>query len=51
VSFAICRRELAAVVAALPADVAAAAEARGRARDLWATAEELPAELEAAGWA
>jgi predicted ATPase/DNA-binding SARP family transcriptional activator len=49
-TFAVCRRELAVVVAALPADVAAAAETRGRARDLWATAEELLAELEAAGW-
>jgi predicted ATPase/class 3 adenylate cyclase len=43
-------RELAAVAAGLPADVVAAAQARGRARDLWATARELLAELEARGW-
>jgi len=41
---------LAAIVAALPPDIAAAAQARGRARDLWATARELLAEVEAAGW-
>jgi len=49
-SFAVYRRELAAIAAALPADVAAAAQTRGRERDLWATAEELLAELSAAGW-
>ena len=46
----VARRELAAIVAALPPDIAAAAQARGRARDLWATARELLAEVEAAGW-
>jgi tetratricopeptide (TPR) repeat protein len=46
-SMAIYGRELAAVAAALPADVEAAAQARGRARDLWVTARELLAELEA----
>jgi hypothetical protein len=35
-----------AVAASLPPDVVAAAQARGRARDLWETAEELLAELE-----
>ncbi|HEY3229351.1 MAG TPA: tetratricopeptide repeat protein, partial [Roseiflexaceae bacterium] len=44
-SFAVWRRELAAIAAMLPANVAAAAEARGRARDLWATVEELLVEL------
>jgi hypothetical protein len=39
-------RHLAAASAQLPPDVVAAAEERGRARDLWATAEELLAELE-----
>jgi len=34
----------------LPPEVAQAAQARGRERDLWATAHELLAELEAAGW-
>jgi predicted ATPase/transcriptional regulator with XRE-family HTH domain len=43
-------RELAAVAAALPAEAAAAAQARGQARDLWATARELLTELESAGW-
>ena len=37
---------IAAVAAALPPDVVAAAQERGRARDLWATARELLAELE-----
>ena len=39
-------REMAAVAARLPADVAAAAEARGRAGDLEATLAGLAAELE-----
>jgi predicted ATPase/class 3 adenylate cyclase/tetratricopeptide (TPR) repeat protein len=43
-------RELAAIVAALPPDIAAAAQERGRARDLWATACDLLTELETAGW-
>jgi hypothetical protein len=38
-------RHLAAVAAALPAEVCQAAQARGWARDLWATARELLAEL------
>ena len=42
--------QFAAVATRLPADVAALAQARGQARDLWATAQELLAELEAAGW-
>ncbi|HEU5099909.1 MAG TPA: tetratricopeptide repeat protein, partial [Roseiflexaceae bacterium] len=46
----IARGELAEIAAALPVDVAAAAQARGQALDLWATARELLAELEAAGW-
>jgi len=41
----IAGRELAAVAAGLPAEVREAAQARGRARDLWATAQELLAEL------
>jgi predicted metal-dependent hydrolase len=36
----------AAAVATLPPEVVAAAQERGRARDLWATAEELIEELE-----
>jgi predicted ATPase len=47
---AVYQRELTAVAAALPAEAAAAAQERGRARELWATARELLAELEAAGW-
>jgi predicted ATPase/class 3 adenylate cyclase len=47
---AVYQRELAAVAAALPAEAAAAAQERGQARDLWATARELLADLEAAGW-
>jgi tetratricopeptide (TPR) repeat protein len=43
-------RPLEAVVAALPPDIAAAAQARGRALDLWATAATLQAELTASGW-
>jgi len=49
-SMAVYGRELAAVAAALPADVAAAAQARGLACDLSATARELLAELESTGW-
>jgi len=41
----IAGREIAAAAAVLPPDVAAAARRRGRARDLWATTEELLAEL------
>jgi predicted ATPase len=39
-------RYIAAVAATLPPEVVAAAQERGRARDLWATVEELLAELE-----
>jgi tetratricopeptide (TPR) repeat protein len=39
-------REIAAAAATLPPDVVAAAQERGRARDLWVTMEELLAELE-----
>jgi hypothetical protein len=39
-------REITSTAASLPPDVVAAAEARGRARDLWATVEELLGELE-----
>ena len=39
-------QRIAALAAALPPVVAAAAQARGQARDPWATAEELRAELE-----
>jgi hypothetical protein len=39
-------RHIAAATAALPPDAVAAAGERGRTRDLWATAEELLAELE-----
>ena len=42
-------RELAAVAAALPPEVRDAAQARGRARDLWATAQELLDELQEEG--
>ncbi len=49
-SKAVARRELSMIAAALPADVAVAAQARGQAFDFWATARELLAELEAAGW-
>ena len=38
-------RHIAAVAASLPPEVVAAAQERGRARDLWATAEELLAEF------
>jgi ATP/maltotriose-dependent transcriptional regulator MalT len=39
-------RRIAAAAAGLPQDAVAAAQERGRARDLWATVEELLAELE-----
>ena len=39
-------KHIAAAAATLPPDVVAAAEERGRARDLWATAQELLEELE-----
>jgi hypothetical protein len=39
-------RHIAAIAETLPAEVVAAAQERGRTRDLWATAEELLAELE-----
>jgi tetratricopeptide (TPR) repeat protein len=42
----VCGKHIAAVAATLPPDVVAAAQQRGRARDLWETAEELLAELE-----
>ena len=42
----IAGREIAAAAEALPPDVVAAAQARGRARDLWATVEELLDEIE-----
>jgi hypothetical protein len=38
-------RHIAAVAATLPLEVVTAAQERGRARDLWATAEELLVEL------
>jgi tetratricopeptide (TPR) repeat protein len=38
-------KHIAAAAAALPPDVVAAAQERGRARDLWATVEELLVEL------
>jgi tetratricopeptide (TPR) repeat protein len=38
-------RRIAAAATALPPDIIAAAQDRGRARDLWATVEELAAEL------
>ncbi len=40
-------KHIAAVAATLPPDVVAAAQERGRARDLWTTAAELLVELEA----
>jgi predicted ATPase/DNA-binding SARP family transcriptional activator len=42
----IAGRRIASLAATLPPDMVAAAQARGRARDLWATVEELMAELE-----
>jgi tetratricopeptide (TPR) repeat protein len=41
----IASRRLAAIAATLPPEVAAAAQARGQARDLWAAAKELLEEL------
>jgi DNA-binding SARP family transcriptional activator len=41
----IAGREIAAAASTLPPEVVAAAEERGRARDLWATVEELLVEL------
>lgn len=43
-------RELRAILAALPPDVAAAARARGEGRDYWEAVAELLGELEAEGW-
>ena len=43
-------QRLDAASTALPPEAAQPAQKRGRARDLWATARELLAELEAAGW-
>jgi tetratricopeptide (TPR) repeat protein len=43
----IAGRHIAAIAATLPPEVVEAAQARGRARDLWETASELLAELEA----
>ena len=39
-------KQIAAAAKGLPPEVVAAAQERGRARDLWATAEELLEELE-----
>jgi len=41
-------RHIAVVATTFPTDVVAAAQKRGQARDLWATAEELVDEIE--GW-
>jgi tetratricopeptide (TPR) repeat protein len=49
-SKAVARHELIAVTTSLPADVAVTAQERGRARNLWTTAQELLVELEAVGW-
>ena len=43
----VCGKPIAAVAATLPPEVVAAAQERGRARDLWVTAQELLEELEA----
>jgi tetratricopeptide (TPR) repeat protein len=43
-------RQLAELVSGLPPEIVAAAQERGRQRDLWATGQELLEELEAAGW-
>lgn len=40
-------RHIIAVAATLPLEMVTAAQARGRARDVWATAKELLVELEA----
>jgi hypothetical protein len=42
-------REIAALAESLPPDVVAAAQERGRGRDLWATVRELLIELEGEG--
>jgi hypothetical protein len=42
----IAGREIETLAETLPPEVAANAKERGRARDLWATVEELLAELE-----
>jgi DNA-binding SARP family transcriptional activator/predicted ATPase len=47
----IAGRYIRAATVDLPADVVAAAQARGRALDWWATAETLLEELRALGWA
>ena len=39
-------KHIAAVAATLPPEVVAAAQERGKARDLWATAEEMLKELQ-----
>jgi tetratricopeptide (TPR) repeat protein len=46
----IAGRHIAAVAGTLPPGVAAEAEARGKARELWETAAELSAELKELGW-
>jgi predicted ATPase/DNA-binding SARP family transcriptional activator len=46
----IAGRHMAEIAATLPPEVAAEAEACGRARDLWESAAELSEELEALGW-
>lgn len=43
-------REIRTIIAALPPDVAAAAQARWAGRDVWQAGAELLAELEADGW-
>lgn len=43
---AVAGRQIAAVAETLPPEEVAAAQARGKARDLWGTAAELLAELE-----
>ena len=43
-------RELVAIAPTLPSDIAEVAQARGRALDLWQTADELLAELPKLGW-
>jgi hypothetical protein len=43
-------KPMAAVAATLPADMVAAAQARGRALEWWPTAEALLAELKELGW-
>ena len=47
----IAGEEIAAVAAELPAEVVEAAKTRGRALDLWDTAQQLLDELEKLGWA